>query len=319
MAGRVPPQAAVAAQSLLLDVATLEITGELEASGIPYVLLKGPAIATWLYEIKQARPYVDVDLLVPSQMMTLAEELICDLGWEAVHTRPLRDLPNDRPTYVSALKRRVDGVVVELHQTILGVGVGPEDLWNELSKHQSYISLRGSSVSALDHSGLSFHAALHAAQDGARALKPIEDLRRAVIQASPDEWFEAAEIARLTDSLPAFVSGLAMVEGGEELRARLALDVARSTVSEIEAGRASRASKEAAIALAWFTGLPGWSARCRWAFYKILPPPDFMRAWSSLARTSPAGLFLSYLWRPFWLLKQLVLGLWLRIRMALRP
>jgi Uncharacterised nucleotidyltransferase len=49
--------------SLHLDAVTTEVVLALREAGIPSVLLRGPAIARWLYEDPTERSYVDTDLL----------------------------------------------------------------------------------------------------------------------------------------------------------------------------------------------------------------------------------------------------------------
>ncbi|MDX6664460.1 MAG: putative nucleotidyltransferase, partial [Solirubrobacteraceae bacterium] len=62
MTGR--PSLVAAARALVVDRATAEAAGAMSAAGVPVVLLKGPAIAQWLYDPCEQRGYSDADLLV---------------------------------------------------------------------------------------------------------------------------------------------------------------------------------------------------------------------------------------------------------------
>jgi hypothetical protein len=48
--------------------------------GIPAILLKGPVIATRLYDRRVERPYADVDILVPRERFADAARIAATLG-----------------------------------------------------------------------------------------------------------------------------------------------------------------------------------------------------------------------------------------------
>src|SRR4029077_9032174 len=58
------PQAFAVARSLLADATTCEVTIAFRHANIRSILLKGPTIATWLYEHVSMRPYVDSDIII---------------------------------------------------------------------------------------------------------------------------------------------------------------------------------------------------------------------------------------------------------------
>ena len=70
----------VVGRSLFLDSKAGAAVQHLRAAGVPSIVLKGKAIATWLYEAGEARPYADVDLLVPPAQFERATELLAELG-----------------------------------------------------------------------------------------------------------------------------------------------------------------------------------------------------------------------------------------------
>jgi hypothetical protein len=303
------------AQSMVIDQATREISSVFEREGIPYILLKGPVLARWLYAEGPPRTYVDCDLLVPSASIRPAEVCLKELGFTRPADHASEDLPDDRPSYVFMWERSSDAVVVELHRTLLGVGATPDELWAALQSNSSRLDLDGVQVEVLDPVGLCFHIALHAAQDGARVGKPVQDLLRALSTGSIEVWSEAAVLAREVDALPSFTAGLEMIPEGVEMMGRLGIAHERSGYRTVSDTSASYDSKAGALALDWFGSLPGWRKKVAWALHKLFPPPAFMRSWSALARRSTGGLALAYLYRPLWLLKRGIKGVALKLKL----
>jgi hypothetical protein len=304
------------AQTLVVDEATREVVRRLHTQGLPHLLLKGPSVARWLYEEGPPRTYVDCDLLVAPASVTRVEECLRDLGFERPVEHPAEDLPGDRPNYVFLWERPSDKVVVELHKTLLGIGVTPEEFWDLMWPRRTVLDLDGVDVDVLDQVGLAFHVALHAAQDGERVGKPLDDLRRALAIASLGTWEAAANLATEADALPAFTAGLEMIAEGEEMKRRLGLTTKTSPYRAIRTSTAPEEAKAGALALEWFGSIKGWRARATWALHKLAPSPIFMRAWSPLARRSGFGLAVAYVYRPVWLVKRTVQGAWLWVRLA---
>ncbi len=87
------------------------------------ILLKGPALAAWLYE-DAFRRYGDVDLLVEEGRMGDAESVLSELGFG--YGQPgWRELAHSW--------KRPDGKTVDLHRSLVGVAAPPARLWQELS------------------------------------------------------------------------------------------------------------------------------------------------------------------------------------------
>src|SRR3954447_14600393 len=63
-------------RNLLIDRVTVEVSRELEAEGIPNLVLKGPSIAQWLYDNDEVRAYGDTDLLIPHECWSRAVEVL---------------------------------------------------------------------------------------------------------------------------------------------------------------------------------------------------------------------------------------------------
>jgi len=87
--------------------ATLKLCRLLESEGIPAVVMRGMALARWLYPSPALRPMVDVDILVaPTARHTLSASLE---KWGLSPAKVLR----------SQLVYQIDGVVFEIHWSFL--------------------------------------------------------------------------------------------------------------------------------------------------------------------------------------------------------
>ena len=276
------------------------------------ILLKGPAIAQWLYSAG-VRPYGDIDLLLPSTELENAGQLLKSRGYERRIDLPVEDrIDVDRPSYAFSWRHR-EGFLVELHRTLVGIRVPPREAWPILSRNPDRLVVGGASLSVLRLPARAMHLALHAAQHGPDVEKPLEDLRRGLTKEGIEVWREAHQIAIGLDAEEAFTSGLAVTPEGEEMLGQLGLSRAPSLDVELHATHA----RSSARSLEWFRRLPSGD-KAKWVARKIVPTPQFMRLWHPLARRNAAGLVLAYLWRPVWLAKELALGLRDRRRVRLQ-
>ena len=281
-------------RNLVIDRITVEVTRALAARGIPSLVLKGPAIANWLYGAHEVRAYGDSDLLVPHRLWDLAVDALTELGF----TGDLEPMAHPRmASYASdPFVRGTDSL--DLHSTLHGVGVPYEAVWPVLSRDAVPMQIGGAELDVLGPAARAFHVALHAAQhqDG----KAVFDLEKALAQLDDELWAQATEVARELSALPAFSAGLRLVQGGPELAARLGVSGVRSIHTELRARQVPLAE-----GIAQIYATPGVRAKLRLLVEELFPRPAFMRWWSPLARRGRAGLALSYLWRPIWLVLHL--------------
>ena len=181
-------------RTLRIDAATAEVVNVLREGGVPSILLKGPSVARWIYD-GASRPYGDCDLLVRRSDLEASEQSLRTLGFER---GGLYSIPGDWPRH-AVVYRRGD-VVVDLHQTLLGVTADADRLWEVLARHREQMRIAGVGVDVLDPAGRAFVLALHSAKDGGRDEKPRRDLERALEILPPDLWRAAAEIAAAVGS-----------------------------------------------------------------------------------------------------------------------
>lgn len=271
------------------------------------IVLKGPVLGRTLYDRAELRPYVDSDLLVAAHNSEVASSTLAAIGFRP---EPADLLPGDPPLYARSWRR--DGAIVELHDTLVGAGVSPGELWAVLVTRTEPMELRGSEIAVLDEPARALHVALHAAQHGMAWGRPLEDLRRALERIPEASWQRAAALADRLAAAEAFAAGLRLRSEGRVLAARLGL----SEVASVEVALRAASAPAAAKGFERFTRIPGAHRKALLLIHKLFPAPAFMRAWSPLARRGRLGLATAYAWRPLWLVGKLASGLraWAGVR-----
>lgn len=305
---REPPGLHAAMRTLRIDATTAEVVRALRDQGVSSILLKGPSIARWIYD-HATRSYGDCDLLVRRSDSETVEQTLRTLGFQR---RGLHSIPGDWPRH-AVVYRRGD-VMVDLHQTLLGVTADPERFWEALARHREQMRIAGADVDVLDPAGRAFVLALHSAKDGARDEKPNRDMERALEILPLDVWRAAAEIAAEVGGADAFAAGLRRCPAGREVSALLDLS------SRVSREVALRENDPAALSagIDWLLRSHGPRRKVALVARKIVPPPAFLRDWSPVARRGRWGLALAYLWRPLWLLWRAPAAVWAVVRASSR-
>ena len=284
-----------AIRTLATDFVTAEVVDALRREGVRAIVLKGPSLTNWLYE-DAFRPYLDSDLLVDPLKIPLAEQVLSTLGF---HHPAREDIPHDRPWHAHFwIREGWKPATIDLHRTLIGAAVTPQELWLKLSQETERMRLAGLDVEILNLRARALHVALHAASDGIRHGRPLEDLSRALERTPDHVWQEVAELAKSIDALPAFSTGLRLLPAGEALATRLQLPAYRSVELALRASETPPLS----LGFEWLSRTPGLRHKAAFVARKLVPPPSFMRAWSPrAARGGRVALAAAYLWRPVWL------------------
>lgn len=296
-------------RNLLVDRITAEVSREFSGAGIPNLVLKGPAIAQWLYDADEVRSYFDSDLMVARAQWDDAVSVLERMGF--VDEQAALGHPRMEGFSSYAFVRRDDHV--DLHCTLTGIEADLDTTWAILESRAEPIVIDGVELRAFDRPARLMHIALHAAHH--HEGRPMIDLERALDRATDAEWQQAAEAARALDALPFFTAGLRLLPAGERLAERL--------------GVAGEVSPEATLRVAGvplaeglheLSSVPGLAGKLRLVAHETFPRPEFMRWWLPLARRGRRGLLAAYAYRPFWLLLRVpraVLYVW-RARRAAR-
>lgn len=295
--------ALLAATSLAVDAMTAEVVEDLRSTDVRSVLLKGPALAAWLYDDGSVRHYADCDLLVAPDQVGAAEAALRRLEF---HELPLEAAPGLGLPHARHWLRHSDGAKVDLHRTVAGVEAAPAKAWTVLAARTVPMAVARARVAALDIPARALVVALHAAQHGTVQLKPLEDLRRALERAPIEVWRQAATIADELDARPAFARGLRLDPRGDALAGELHLGSPRL------ADWAARPGSSARLALGFerLAHAVGVRRKVVLMARELLPSPSHMRWWSPLARRGRRGLLAAYVMRVGRLLWYTLPGVW---------
>jgi hypothetical protein len=278
-----------------VDSLTAEVVDGLRESEVQSILLRGPAIARWLYEDETLRPYGDLDLLVAHRDLARAEKVIQALGFRELTVEGV--LAHDRPTYAHTWVRAGDRAAIDLHYTLLGVRLPVDEVWGAFAGETEVMPIGGTTVYILDPAGRAVVVTLHAAQHGVQTDQPLDDLARALERLPAQVWDAASSLAARLEATAAFATGLRLLPAGDAVARRLGLPSERS----IETTLRATTPPPMALGFEWLAQTSGGRARAALVAGKLFPSVTFMRAWSPLANRGPAGLALAYVWRPIWL------------------
>lgn len=281
--GPVTDELATAAHTLWMESAAAGAWSRLAEAGVPAVLLKGPAIAHWLYDAGEVRPVRDIDLLVAPADTDRAMDALGELGYEV----PLLDAPECEVGPNTQSLVGPDGVRIDLHHRLIGVPDPPSRCWDVLSRRTVPFPLvTGAEVRVLDVPARALHLSLHAAQNGPVDTKALADLRRGLARLTFDDWRAAADLAAVLRATPSFAAGLRLCPEGLLLAETLELPEARDVELELRITSAPQDS----LFFARLAATRGASAKVRLVARKLWPTTTFLRANSELARRGPAGL-----------------------------
>jgi hypothetical protein len=292
----------------LVDRLAVQTSQMLRQAGIDHLLVKGPAIARWLYRPDEVRSYGDADFLIRATDWDRTVDLLRSDGFEDA----MASMAHPRMESFASHPWTSRNGDVDLHATFKGLTADTETVWAVLAEERETLELASGAVEVPGPAARLMHIALHAAQH--LGGKAITDLELAVARMDDALWLRAAEIAERAGGLAAFLSGLRTVAVGRELAERLELPEVHSVHSLLHAQAIPLAE-----ALHQLSGVPGSRAKLALAAREIVPTAEFMRWWSPLARRGRLGLAMAYVWRPIYLASRLPrasLALWRARRRA---
>lgn len=288
--------AARALRTNMVDATTAEVAVALREAGVHSLLLKGRTFARWLYAEGEHREYGDADLLVRPDQLSRGESVLAGLGFEK--QLDSADLPR-QTLHSHTWVRPSDRAAVDLHWTLVGVGISADDLWRELARRTDTEAVAGRDLECLDTVARALNVALHAAQHGVRDSKPVEDLRRALARCDERTWVDAAALAQRLEATSAFGAGLRLLPLGAVLADRLGVPPNGSVMVAL---LAEHPTLDLVMGMQSLLETKGARAKAEVLRRALCPSRPFMRAAFPRARRSRTGLLLAYLWRPVWLL-----------------
>jgi hypothetical protein len=189
---------------VLLERALLDTATRLDATGVDYRVLKGPAVARLDYPDPAARAFGDVDLLVAARDYERALALLQSVGARRRYTEVRPGF--DRRWGKGACLVAPDGTEIDVHRTFVAGPFGLTIDLDELFAHASFVTLGGRSLPALDRTGRFLHACYHASLGDRTArlvalrdvaqLVLVSDLDRDEVLARAGRWRAEAVVAR---------------------------------------------------------------------------------------------------------------------------
>jgi hypothetical protein len=304
-----------AAGNLLVDRLIAEVHDAFAAASVEAILLKGPAIAGWLYDEDEIRVYGDGDFLVARTQWEAAGSALRELGfWEDIAQL---EHPNLESFASYPWGRESEGAGVQsidLHATLAGIGADFPEVWSVLSSGTSELVLAGRRMRMLGEPARAMHIALHAAHH--HKGKSLLDLERALERLGDELWSEAAAVAASLSATAAFATGLRLTPAGSALARRLGVHEARSVAATLKVENVPLSE-----GLEHLANAPGARAKLAIVRSELVPSADFLRWWApALAGRGPLGLGAAYLWRAGWLVGHLPAGFlaWRKARRAVR-
>jgi hypothetical protein len=180
--------------SLRVERLALQAAELYASEGVPFRLLKGPAIARLAYDDPAERVFADLDLLVPAAHLDRAVALAVERLGGIVPT------PEPRPGFAREFGKevlvRVGGIELDLHRTLVAGPFAHHLGVDELFVDHSGVEVGGQVLPALGSSSLALHACCHAALgDYPVRLGALADLVR--LSEAP-AWSAGAVIATAT-------------------------------------------------------------------------------------------------------------------------
>ncbi len=285
----------------------------LRYAGVRSILLKGAAIATWLYDDGVARPYVDIDLLVAPADFERATAVLAELGYRP---RVLgADTSELGPKELDLVGP--DNACIDLHHGLLGASGSPEECWTTLAHHTVTLRLGGDTeVAALDMPARTMHLALHIAQNGPADSKAVSDLERGLARVDRRIWEEAAALAEQIGASEAFAAGLRVVAAGRAL----ADDLSLTRRMSVELALRTVSAPQDSLFFERLSQARGLRRKGALIARKLVPTDASLRANSELACRGRAGFLVARAIHPFWLAIRLgpAFLAWYRARRAVR-
>jgi hypothetical protein len=276
-----------AAQRLRVDAWAAEAVSDLRRRGVRVLLLKGPAIARWLYPHDPTqRGYVDVDLLVAPHDREQTIWALRGLGYVPAGSEVLTvDEPHARHYH------RADGAAVDLHRVLHGTEhLDPERVWRAVAMNSQALQVAGVEMEIPGVAARSLHLVLHLDAYDDDEAQAWRDLQRAIIALEPQTWAQAAGLARSLGIVEDFATRLARPPGGDEIVRRLGLQEERIDIDAVRDALATEARVIGVGSLRRLAAQPGWQARTTYVVGKLLPPAAFLYDHDCCAQHSALAL-----------------------------
>ncbi len=211
-------------QRMFVDGWTARTTTALRAEGVEPILLKGPAVADWLWpDGRAARTYADADLLVAGDDVERSRTVLVSEGFARVGA-PLEVPVDRRRRHAETWFRERDHAAVDLHVTLHGLEhLDPAVVQRHIAAGATPIRVGRLAMTAPAIDLRALHLVLHIQPKDRPGTKAWSDLERAIEVVDRSTWVDAAALAEGWGVADAMGALLRLVPSGGPLADDLGL------------------------------------------------------------------------------------------------
>jgi hypothetical protein len=272
--------------SLDLERRLFAIAHAFDGRAIPFVVLKGPAMAHGVYPDPSWRPFNDLDILVETSRWRDACGALEAFGWPRRLPEPRRGF--DERFGKSAVFTTESQQQIDLHRTL---ATGPFGIWmdaDELFEMRGDFKVGGRTFRSLDATARYVHACVHAVLGD---IRPTQMQLRDIVETARD----GADPGRLVDlaarwrigPVIARAASLSSALDGSEIIGRIRrlpsdADARHALAAYATIGRAHGGLERATV-----RAIPTWSDKVRYVYDLIIPDRRFARARGPRRWTKP--------------------------------
>ncbi len=266
----------LAAAAMLRQAESRRVLDAIPTS-IPVLVLKGSALALWLYPEAYLRECSDVDLLFQSRAdAERAAELLVELGYG------MRYRPSDLAHEFLCRRETRSVIDLDMHWKLSGEPLFQATFaFSELHEASVELPSLGVNGKGLTAVHAFAHACIHRASNvscgiGDR-LKWLYDIHLLALQFSPSDWAQLQSVCRQRQLCG--VVAEAITATGHAFGTPIPLDVANALVlgRRTESLDASRLGDWRYMQRRNLMALPGWKMRARWLWQRAFPSKGYLR------------------------------------------
>lgn len=261
-----PLARAEAVRSLLLEDEARRIGEAFARAGIPFIWLKGAALASWCYGVPHLRDRSDLDVLFASHADALRAAAAVDaLGYRL----PLRHIAGDLYVHELLAVSETRRIELDLHWAIANTALFSQRLrWHELDAEAMALPRLGPAARGLSPVHALVHACIHRAcnQRGSSGdrLQWLLDLHLLAATFHQEDWERVVALSvdrRLAD---------VVLQALHATRAAFGTPISESVIATLTAASAHEPLQCGRLGHWWYfqwmtlRELSGWRARLRW-------------------------------------------------------
>ncbi len=188
-----------------------DVAGAMARAGVPFLVLKGAALAHLVYDDPRLRPMRDVDLLVHKADTRRALDVLTRCGFS-----PSGFAPPARHHHLQGMCRTLDGatVTIELHhELIVRTPFVERRCYDDVFRKSSPFEWGGMRYQTLGREDMLWHAYAHAFLIHPLHFSAIRLLSVADLVHATEAWVDQIEWTRLRREYPRLLRALHVVHG----------------------------------------------------------------------------------------------------------